>query len=197
MRRLTQHLFTLCSAASAAVLVVVLAVWVRSCFRSDHLYYQPSVDESLHQYQVWWVRGRVSVGMFAAESLAISELFWDSDVPRWTSALGPEEREVLGVRLLSRIDYVWRQPKAPVVTGPQALVVTGPMSTQVRELAVSLPCWQAAAMSACLPAAWLLRRRRRTTRRLRAERGQCARCGYDLRATPGRCPECGTAPIVT
>jgi hypothetical protein len=47
-----------------------------------------------------------------------------------------------------------------------------------------------------LPAALLfalawLDRRHLDVRLYRAFRGQCARCGYDLRARPGRCPGCG------
>jgi hypothetical protein len=38
-------------------------------------------------------------------------------------------------------------------------------------------------------AAWLLPRSEESE-----QRGLCATCGYDLRATPGRCPECGAVP---
>jgi|SRR5688572_30637265 len=61
-----------------------------------------------------------------------------------------------------------------------------------RELDVWLPYWLLVVISAPLPL-WLAARQRVAfVRARRRARGQCATCGYDLRATPGRCPECGT-----
>jgi hypothetical protein len=54
---------------------------------------------------------------------------------------------------------------------------------------ISVPHWFAEGLLAVPPAAWLLAERRR---RRRPQRGRCATCGYDLRATPDQCPECGT-----
>lgn len=51
--------------------------------------------------------------------------------------------------------------------------------------------WLLTVMTALLPAAWLARRLRETSRSRRVRRGLCPSCGYDLRATPDRCPECG------
>jgi hypothetical protein len=58
-----------------------------------------------------------------------------------------------------------------------------------------LPMWLPTALTAILPALWLAVRPARMRRR-RSERGLCANCGYDLRASPGRCPECGVTTVV-
>ena len=52
--------------------------------------------------------------------------------------------------------------------------------------------WSALAVTAVLPALWLMDARRAKRRRRAA--GLCAVCGYDLRASRDCCPECGTKP---
>ena len=69
--------------------------------------------------------------------------------------------------------------------------VVSTRGTQFASRTVAAPYWFLTLVIGT-PAALVWRVGRR--RRLRITRGQCERCGYDLRATPERCPECGAIP---
>jgi len=58
---------------------------------------------------------------------------------------------------------------------------------------ITVPHAGLAVMTAILPLAFLVRRRRLLLAQFRLATGRCPTCGYDLRATPERCPECGSA----
>jgi hypothetical protein len=57
-----------------------------------------------------------------------------------------------------------------------------------------VPCWAMALAFAPLPMIRFVQRGRHGRR---AQSGECAQCGYDLRATPRRCPECGKEVIAS
>jgi hypothetical protein len=63
--------------------------------------------------------------------------------------------------------------------------------TRESNLRVTIPIWLP--LLVCLLPG-VIRMRRALRRRLRANRGCCLHCGYDLRGTPHTCPECGRRP---
>jgi hypothetical protein len=91
-----------------------------------------------------------------------------------------------------RFDSEVRQPSWLVLSPPPGHYWLGfgyfADSSFLRATGLMMPHWAAALVFAVLPARWGMLRRRAASR---FNRGLCAVCGYDLRATPGRCPECG------
>jgi hypothetical protein len=59
---------------------------------------------------------------------------------------------------------------------------------RVSGVTLSFPMWAVVLTLSIEPLVTTLRWLKRNRRK---RRGQCIRCGYDLRATPTRCPECG------
>ena len=85
----------------------------------------------------------------------------------------------------------WREnllPRSEVNSG--SLKGHGVIPAEWRSLRI--PYWLVGLTTLILPL-WYAARFVGARRRRR--RNQCARCGYDLRATPGHCPECGTTVV--
>jgi len=64
------------------------------------------------------------------------------------------------------------------------------MAKAIHGLSITIPMWIPLALT-IIPTL-LLPIAMRVRVRLRAARGQCRACGYDLGGVPGPCPECGT-----
>jgi hypothetical protein len=167
-----RRLLNLLTALSLSLLALVLLSWLRSYLPRD--------------FQAASHNGRLLL-LFTEEQW--SEFVQARDrTPGydriWASATNEAAKEgsVLGVAYL-----VKSTPTSP--TSASGMRIYG----RFVMLAVPYPYLLLASGAA---AAWSVHALRRHRRRSRA--GECANCGYDLRATPDRCPECGwSAPVTT
>lgn len=183
MRRLGRVLWHALTAACGLLLIVMVALWVRS------YWYQDTIFVDLQ------TRGHV----IASSSVGC---LWCG---HWAE---PDHGRAKG-----RVQYVSSELAwLPSIRGPQAYTFVYPRRSVFpwrdawewrtrppflppgeSDFAVGCPHWFAALLFAWVVAvrfAFLWRKRRFRRRRL-AER-KCTTCGYDLRATPERCSECGT-----
>jgi hypothetical protein len=210
MRRLSRHLFTLCSALS---LLLCVAIWaagaggrsyivaaVRITERGLVLGWRSPVDVgAIRQFRS--SAGVIEVVTAASVPDPRVQLFWTRGAPpRWTRSdwdvwtaqiaagqlppLTPSLRSPVEVSSLSlprsRVN-LWSGSHAE--RPGDIVVLPTPVGSTVR---VSL--W----LPTCVFAAWPTVQFALFVLRRRTKPGRCLACGYDLRASPERCPECGT-----
>ena len=173
MAGVKRRLFTILSGLSLLMFVAVVALWLTSYFVELSVTHEGAGGRSLwassHRGGVYFTLHRTS------QTLTISTLRpgWDFDayraeevVPLETAA-GTTLRRWVPLRMFFDVF---------------------PMDTHV----AVVPHWLVAVVCTTVPGVAFVMQRRAVKR---ARAGQCARCGYDLRATPGRCPECGAVGV--
>jgi len=206
MRR---RLFTIFSAMTLLMSMATVMLWVRSQhYREGCCIARANWGIVLHvsggQAYLQWLRAPHGEGSFC----------WNMDVQGRMDPMSIAEPRAFGAT-----DYYWYTPvdqhgpwpaimlprqggwhgfafhrsswKAEeFVESPLAFNLQGYRgSALLRYMNVGLPIWAVALAMAVVPAAHSAAMLRR---RCRHGPGQCANCGYDLRASPERCPECGT-----
>jgi hypothetical protein len=181
-----------------AVLCLVVAVasgwaWVDS-YRVSHFVGTRTVTSS------GTLRAEHCRGVFSRDgtiSIGSTHIVWDNALPRPAFAnatrgglcvtmipeggdpiLGDSAADVAAAQELNLTRFAWWAHSRASGTS------LGPQSRGV----VTVPHWFVVATFAAAPIAWLTGLWRD---RKRYAKGQCPKCGYDLRATPERCPECG------
>jgi hypothetical protein len=171
MRR---RLLELAMAVAVAIGLASGALWVRSYWRADSIWWYPT---DRHRHVVSSVDGALYI-----QQLVTSNPLWE----------GLHRGHVTGSTGSAGVPYLpfsWRVAGFAYFSNS----VPPPGTTILSMYVCRVPYWFPTLLSALLPAAWLrggLGRRRSAARRAA---GLCLSCGYDLRSSPNRCPECGAS----
>jgi hypothetical protein len=182
MRRLAHHLFSLASALSLLLFLMLAVLWVRSHWASDQL----TSRRTNGQGSLATRQGHLAFNLMLADH---------SNRPRDQYAL----RYQRDIPLSPAVEHVWRfisiESSDRIVHREAGgfLWYTRRRSDGVRYAVAIAPFWFLTVAAAAPPLAWIgLRWRARRRRESQQRPGLCPTCAYDLRATPTRCPECGT-----
>jgi hypothetical protein len=165
MSAVKRRLFNVLAVVSLMLCVAMAALWARSCFAADEIWYG-AADSYI---AILSVRGRILLGW-------TSEATGKRQANRWKFATDRVENFPPVPNGVFGFDYQWRVPTINGVT--------------FVERQATMPYWFPALVAAAPPAWWLLWKRPRP----KSTSLSCPICGYDLRATPDRCPECGIVP---
>lgn len=173
------RLFTLLSALSLVLCVATCALWARSCFRVDTVYW---TNEMWSGWGVSSKRGEVVVSVRHLHGL-------NNGPERFRYIGGPGSASVM------MLPYgMVRRSWAGFYVSDAGGREVNPFGSYIwSDHYYAVPDWFIVVISGLgsfRSVRWCARRFRDGRRRAR---GCCAACGYNLRATPERCPECGTA----
>jgi hypothetical protein len=177
----TSRLGSIFNVIAAALLVGVVALWVRSYRTADVLMWQRWHDDG-GTYRGTFRTVSSGRGVVGIDFTDLTTAFPSSSSAEpkfeWTRTDASEfllPRETFWNRI--GIGYVSSSQRTP-----------GLENSTVTTRAYWAPYWLAAVAASVLPLRALAMIGVRARRR---RRGRCARCGYDVRFSEERCPECG------
>ena len=193
MSPLKRLLLNFLTALSLLLLVAVAALWARSYWRCDFLWWHDYLADDgrlLLRYRVSFVASGNGGLWLMRNVFTVTGVEYTNTAPVIRSIYPPGRQKQVRWDPSRNMNQLQSNTRSWSGFEHVERGFTPPMPTaQFR--ATRVPAWAPAAVAAALPL-WRLGTMPRRRRRRRIEAGLCARCGYDLRATPDHCPECGT-----
>jgi hypothetical protein len=177
---------------SFALALLIAALWLRSYAAGDRFFWQFWKEQPIWTF---WTQDEVQIGhgaigfnrIIQGRRTVLSNGTWRQETEsQFHTAAIPFHRSSPA----DFPDFKFRSNDDPVLGFKLGHFINGTAGANdySEGWQIVVPLWMLLLLMLVLPAVWYLLHRRAQRR---FERGHCAVCGYDMRATPDRCPECG------